>query len=86
MVKTLKRLGYVYKKPKSVPSKLPSVEKQIECSKKIDCILDNLKSDETAHFLDGAGFIHNARLYYGWIKKGTDKAVKTNSGRKKNKY
>jgi transposase len=83
MVKTLKRLGYVYKKPKGVPSKLPSVEKQIECAEKINKILDNLKSNETAYFLDGSGFEHNAKLHYGWIKKGTDKAVKTNSGRQK---
>jgi len=83
MVQTLKRLGYVYKKPKRVPSKLPSVEKQIECSKKIDGILDNLKPDETAYFLDGTGFEHNAKLHYGWIKKGTDKTVQTNSGRQK---
>lgn len=83
MVQTLKRLGYVYKKPKRVPSKLPSVEEQIECSEKIDGILDNLKPDETAYFLDGAGFEHNAKLHYGWIKKGTDKTVKTNTGRQK---
>lgn len=83
MVKTLKRLGYVYKKPKRIPSKLPSVEKQIECSEKIDNILDNLEADETAYFLDGSGFEHNAKLHYGWIKKGTDKSVKSNSGRQK---
>ena len=83
MVKTLKRLGYVYKKPKRVPSKLPSVEEQVKCSEKINNILDNLKADEAAYFLDGTGFEHNAKLDYGWIKKGTDKSVKTNSGRQK---
>ncbi len=83
MVKTLIQLGYVYKKPKAIPSKLPSVEKQIECSEEINKTLDNLKSNETAYFLDGSGFEHNAKLRYGWIKKGTDKTVKTNTGRQK---
>ncbi len=62
MVKTLKRLGYVYKKPKRVPSKLLSLEKQLKCYEKIDKILDSLKPKKTAFFFDWAGFRHKVKI------------------------
>ena len=83
MVKTLHRLGFVHKKPKRVPGKLPSKRVQESFVEKVNDILDNLKENEEAYFVDGSGFEHNVKISYGWIKKGTDKNIKTNTGRRK---
>lgn len=83
MVKTLHRLGFVHKKPKRIPGKLASRREQESFVKKVNDILDNLKENEEAYFVDGSGFEHNVKISYGWIKKGTDKNIKTNTGRRK---
>jgi len=83
MVKTLHRLGFVHKKPKRIPGKSPSREVQEAFVEKINNVLDNLKENEDAYFVDGSGFEHNVKISYGWIKKGKDKNIKTNTGRRK---
>ena len=83
MVKTLRRLGFVHKKPKRISGKLPSKSIQEAFVEKVNNILDNLKENEEAYFVDGSGFEHNVKISYGWIKKGTDKNIKTNTGRRK---
>jgi transposase len=83
MVITLRRLEFSFKKPKIVPGKIPSQEKQIEVADEINGISDNLKEDEDLLYLDGAGMVHNIKLGYGWIKKGIKKVIKTNTGREK---
>ena len=83
MVKTLHRLGFVHKKPKRIPGKLPSKSIQEAFVEKVNNILDNLKENEEAYFVDGSGFEHNVKISYGWIKKGTNKNIKTNTGRRK---
>lgn len=82
MTKMLKRLGFVYKKPKKRPCKV-SVEKQNDFLNKYFNLVENLKDDESIYFLDGSGFEHNSKMDYGWIKRGKNKEIKTNTGRKK---
>lgn len=82
MTLTLKRLGFSYKKPKPAPCKVDSfaqINFLILYYQKMLC----LKADESVYFVDASGFEHNAKLDYGWIKKGCNKEIKTNSGRKK---
>jgi len=40
-------------------------------------------ADGVSYFVDASGFEHNVKLEYGWIKKGKEKIIRTNSGRKK---
>lgn len=82
MSKMLKRLGFVYKKPKRRPCKV-SLEKQNDFLKRYAELIDNLKDDESVYFLDASGFEHNSKMDYGWIKKGKNKEIKSNTGRKK---
>jgi len=75
----LKRLGFVYKKPKAIPGKA-SREKQIAFIE----ILKKLKnSEDPLYFADGVHPQHNTFCEYGWILKGKDFELKTNTGRQR---
>jgi transposase len=82
MVITLHRLGFSYKKTKIVPSKADK-EKQEKFVEKYDKLKNNLKPNEKIYFMDGVHPTHNVMPAYGWIKKGKDKEVKSNSGRQR---
>jgi transposase len=82
MVMTLHRLGFSYKKTKIVPSKADK-EKQEEFVKKYEELKNNLKPNEKVYFIDGVHPTHNVMPAYGWIKKGRDKEVKSNTGRQR---
>lgn len=77
----LHRLGFVFKKPKRVPSKADK-EKQQEFIAKYTTIKEEKDKDDRIWFIDGVHPRHNALLGYGWILKGKDKQIKANTGRK----
>jgi transposase len=83
MVQTLKRLGFTFKKPKLIPGKCPDKKTQKEFADKLDNTFDNLKENEAGYYVDGSGIVHNMKLNHGWIRKGKNKYIKTNTGRKK---
>lgn len=76
----LKRSGFSYKKPKLVPGKADRElqEKWIAYYKKMK---KKLPEDESICFMDGVHPSHNVQLGYGWIRKGTEKLVPSNTGR-----
>ena len=82
MTALLHRLGYVYKKPKLVPGKADPAaqEAHLEDYKK-------LKEDKGEHdpiyFMDATHPQHNPVLAYGWIKRGEDREVRSNTGRRR---
>jgi transposase len=78
----LKRLGYVYKKPKIIPGKADP-EAQKEFLKKYDDLKDKLNPKDKILFMDGVHPQHNTVAAYGWIKKGYEKEIKSNSGRQR---
>ena len=80
MTKTLKRLGFSYKKPKRKPGK-SCYWRQFEFWINLHLILAFLKETESLYFLDATGFEHNSKLDYGWMRKGKDRYIKSNSGR-----
>jgi len=82
LVITLHRLGFSYKKTKSIPSKADRV-KQKAFIDQYKSLRANLKPDEKIYFLDGVHPTHNAVPGAGWIKKGKEKSLKTNSGRQR---
>ncbi len=48
-------------------------------------VIEECSEDEEKqiYFVDGSGFDYNVKLGYGWIEKGKEKLIKTNSGREK---
>ena len=77
MTGLLHRLGFSFKKPKGVPGKADR-DKQEEFVKKYR----RAKSrGGLIYFGDATHPTFNTSLSYGWIKKGKDFEVKTNSGR-----
>jgi transposase len=78
----LKRLGFVYKKPVLIPCKA-NVEKQKEFVEQYKTLKENLAQEDQIYFMDGVHPQHNSIAYYGWIKKGQTKHLKTNNGRKR---
>jgi transposase len=80
MTQWLKRHGFSYKKPKLVPGKADR-KQQEDWIKTYEDLKKNLPEDETICFIDGVHPSHNVQLGYGWIKKGVDKYILSNSGR-----
>lgn len=82
MTKTLIRLGFSYKKPKRAPAKWDSYK---EASFKLAYYMKScyLPENKAIYFMDASGFEHNSKIDYGWIRKGKNKHVKTNTGRKR---
>jgi transposase len=72
----LHRLGFTYKKPKGVPGKA-ILERQLE----FVILHDQIKTQGKVFFADSVHPQHNPVLSYGWIEKGKEKEVLTNSGR-----
>jgi transposase len=72
----LHRLGFSFKKAKGVPGKANKKRQEdfIEMYK-------SLKADGKVYFGDATHPLHNTVLSSGWIKKGKDKEILTNSGR-----
>lgn len=74
----LKRLGFVYKKPRPVPGKADPVSQQ-RFIKKYLRIRKQMKPEDSLFFMDGAHPHHNPLVQYGWFKKGSKKPLKTNT-------
>jgi len=80
VVKLLNRLGFSYKKPKLIPSKA-NREAQEEFIEKVTRLRDGLKEDEILYYGDAVHPQHNTRLACGWIRRGREKEIKSNTGR-----
>jgi hypothetical protein len=76
----LRRLGYVYKKPKLVPGN-PDTQAQETFLKPFNDFMGSKPEDEAVFFVDAVHPVHNTIASYGWIKKGVDKELSSNSGR-----
>ncbi|MDH4128752.1 MAG: IS630 family transposase, partial [Spirochaetota bacterium] len=46
-------------------------------------LIANLKPDEKVYFMDAVHPTHNSISAYGWIKTGTEKKIKANTGRQR---
>jgi len=80
MTQWLKRHGFSYKKPKLVPGKA-NKELQEDWIRTYEKFKKNIPEDETICFMDGVHPSHNVQLGYGWIRKGVEKYIPSNSGR-----
>jgi len=82
MTHLLHRLGFVYKKTKVIPGKL-NREKQEAFKQTYAQLKETKGTNDRIYFLDACHPHHNNRPFYGWIVKGEEKAIKTNSGRER---
>jgi transposase len=76
----LHQLGFTYKKPKLVPANADE-QAQDEFLKFYLDFMENKPSDEIVFFADGVHPQHNSLPGYGWIRKGEDRELKSNTGR-----
>lgn len=80
--KLLHRLGFVYKQTTLIPGKLDEA-KQAAFKQAYEKLRDHLPEDEMVMFGDGVHPSHNVHATKAWVKKGQDKQVPTNTGRKR---
>ena len=76
----LHQLGFTYKKPKLVPANADK-QAQDEFIKFYLNFMEKKPSDEIVFFADGVHPQHNSLPSYGWIRKGEDRELKSNTGR-----
>lgn len=80
--KLLHKLGFTYKQIIGVPGNL-NAEKQMAFVKAYEELKERKKEDEVILFGDGVHPTHNIQKTKAWVKKGEEKQVRTNTGRKR---
>lgn len=81
-LKLLHRLRFEYRKPKA----LPRVADEGEQQQFIDIyeeLMNALPADEAVYFADAVHPEYQSRPAFGWVKKGSNTAIKTTSGRQR---
>lgn len=74
----LKRLGYVYKKPRTIPGKYdPKAQQQF--IQKYRKIRDQMTPEDSLFFMDGVHPQHNPIVQYGGFKQGSEPVLRTNT-------
>lgn len=76
----LHRMGYTYKKPKLIPAKGNPVAQEDFVNHFKSFMAKKNPLDEVL-FVDAVHAQHNTLASYGWIKKGTEVTIPSNSGR-----
>jgi transposase len=82
MTALLHRLGYVYKKPKVVPGKADP-EAQRAFLEQYEKLKQDKGQEDPIYFMDATHPQHNPVIACGWIKRGEEHAVRTNTGRQR---
>ena len=78
MTGLLHKLGFSYKKPKGVPGKANTREQEVFVEE-----YNKVKKKGLVYFADSTHPMLNPILSSGWIRKGKEYEVKTNSGRQR---
>tara|TARA_R110002126_G_scaffold178671_1_gene327703 strand:+ start:79 stop:1119 length:1041 start_codon:yes stop_codon:yes gene_type:complete len=82
MTALLKRMGFVYKCPKVLPSK-GDPEAQRKFVEEYRELEKGLGEDDHIYFMDGVHPLHNSVAAHGWFKKGKPAHLPSNTGRKR---
>lgn len=82
MLHVLHRLGFSYKKTKLIPGKADA-EKQQEFLNRYEELKKGLKPQDKIYFMDGAHPHHTPTSAYAWIPTGTEKEIRSNTGRQR---
>ena len=82
MTNLLHRLGFSYRKPKHIPGKANQKAQEAFIEQ-----YRELKATKSRHdriyFLDAVHSLYNSHPAYGWMKKGFDYTIKSNTGRQR---
>ena len=81
MTKLLKRLGYVYKKPKCVPAKADAAVQEQFATETLAPLMAQADAAHPLYFGDGMHPAYKGHPAYGWIRRGIDRELKSNHGR-----
>ena len=82
MTDLLHRLDFTYKKSKLIPAKADK-KKQEEFLEQLKQLRESKGEQDPILYMDGVHPQHNTMLAYGWIKKGKDNIIKSNTGRQR---
>lgn len=82
MTALLHRLKFTYKKSKLIPAKADK-EKQEQFLRDLENIRESKGKNDPILYMDGVHPQHNTMLAYGWIKKGKNNVLKSNTGRQR---
>lgn len=82
MTSLLHTLGFQYKKPKHIPGKA-DIESQLEFVNAYQKLKKKKKQEDRIYFVDGVHPLHNSQPAYGWIRKGIDMVIPSNTGRQR---
>jgi len=82
VTKLLGRLGYVYKKAKGIPGKADA-EKQEAFVAEYKELKAEIPTDTPIYFSDAVHPLHNPVISQGWIKKGQEREIRSNTGRRR---
>lgn len=78
----LHRLNFTYKKSKLVPAKANKENQEIFLAE-LKEIQETKGGNDPILYMDGVHPQYNTMLAYGWIKKGQDNIIKSNTGRQR---
>lgn len=81
MTKLLKRLGFVYKKPKCVPAKADAAVQEAFATGTLQPLMARAGADTPLYFVDGMHPAYTGHPAFGWIRRGVDRELKSNHGR-----
>jgi transposase len=82
MTQLLHRLDYVYKKPKLIPGKA-NAGQQKDFVERYQTLKANKAPDDPIYFMDAIHPQHNPIAGYGWIKRGQNHEIPSNTGRQR---
>jgi transposase len=83
MTALLHRLGYVYQKATLEPGQHPAPEVQQAFVEKYEKLKADKGQDDVIYFVDAVHPQHNPILGYGWIKRGQEQTLPSNTGRQR---
>ena len=79
-LKLLARLGFEYRKPKSLRH-VASAEQQAEFLDMCERLLKRMRADEAVYFAEPVHAEYQTKPAYGWVKAGCSLAMTTTKGR-----
>jgi transposase len=82
MTYLLHRLGFSYKKPSLVPGKANEADQQ-KFLEELEILKSNKKPKDKLYYVDGVHPQHNSLPSYGWLPRGEETKLKSNTGRQR---
>ena len=76
------RLDFVYRKPRKLP-KVADEERQAKFIADYEKLVNGLEDDEAVYFADAVHPEYQNKPSFGWMKRESNVAVKTNTGRRR---